>query len=122
MKPRRFELIQQWEGAVSETSDETFWAELRDLTDPSSKREIVEIYLREVADQDKPLVAPGAVFYWSIGYDTSFSGSLVRASEIKFRRTPRWSKRRLARLSKEAEIMAEKFRNAEQSEQSASAG
>jgi hypothetical protein len=121
-KPRRFELLQQWEGVVSETDTDTFWAELRDLTDPNSNREIVEIYLQEVADQDKPLVAPGAVFYWSIGYDTTLSGSRVRASEIKFRRTPRWSKRRLAELAKKAEIMAEKFLNAERPKQPPAAG
>jgi hypothetical protein len=121
-KARRFELLQQWEGIVTEIDNETFWAELRDLTDPTPNREVVEIYNREVDDQDKALVAPGAVFYWSIGYDTSRAGSLMRASEIKFRRTPIWSKRRLGKLSKQATIMAEKFLNAQQADQSPTAG
>jgi hypothetical protein len=121
-RPRKFELLQQWEGVVTEMDGETFWAELRDLTDNTSNREVVEIYFGEVAEQDKPLIAPGAVFYWSVGYDTSRAGSLVRASEIKFRRTPRWTNRRLEKIRKEAKLMAEKFRNAQQPEQSTTAG
>jgi hypothetical protein len=121
-KPRKFDLMQQWEGVVTEIEAETFWAELRDLTEPTSNREVVEIYLREVAEQDKVLLAPGAVFYWSVGYDTSRPGTQVRASEIKFRRTPRWSKRRLEKIRIEGKLMAEKFLNVQQSEQSTTAG
>lgn len=89
---RRFEILQQWEGVVSEITDESIWAELRDLTRQSPAIEVVELPLEEIPRADRPLLRIGGVFYWSIGYETSPGGQIRRVSEIRVRRTPQWSR------------------------------
>lgn len=90
----RFRLLQSWEGRVVEVFDEGFVAHLVDLTTPGIEEE-VEIEFEEISPDDESLVVPGAVFYWSIGYLRSPSGSRTRASEIRFRRLPRWTRQDL---------------------------
>ena len=89
---RRFEILQQWEGVVNEITDESIWAELRDLTRQSLAIEVVELLLEEIPRADRPLLKIGGVFYWSIGYETSPGGQIRRVSEIRVRRTPQWSR------------------------------
>jgi hypothetical protein len=88
--PRMFTILQQWEGVVSEVTEDSVWAELLDLTDRSKALEIVELPLDEIAESDRPLLKPGCVFYWCIGYENP-SGTRRRVSEIRVRRTPEWS-------------------------------
>ncbi|MBI2393098.1 MAG: hypothetical protein HYV09_26170 [Deltaproteobacteria bacterium] len=94
----RFDLRQQWEGTVQAIEGEDVVAVLRDLTDPSRPEEEVTIGLDEVSPDDRPLVSPGAIFYWSIGYRTSPFGQVERVSAIRFRRLPAWSKRDIRRI------------------------
>ncbi len=56
----------------------------------------------EIFDDDRPLIKPGATFFWTIGYETRRSGRKV-SSVIRFRRLPRWSAFELARAQKKAE-------------------
>lgn len=88
---RHFEVLQQWEGVVSEVTHDAVWAELLDLTDRSKPLEVIELPLAEVPKPDWPLLAPGSVFYWCIGYERSQGGQIRRVSEIRVRRAPLWS-------------------------------
>jgi len=90
---RRFEVLQQWEGVVTRIEGDAIWADIADLTDRSCPTEIVEIPFDEIPRPDHELIAPGCVFYWIIGYETSPGGQIRRVSEIRVRRTPEWSRR-----------------------------
>lgn len=111
--PRRFDILQQWEGVVDETTDDSVWAEILDLTDRSRPSEIVEIPFNEFAVSDRPLLKPGAVFYWSIGYETSPGGTIWRKSELRVRRTATWSKHAIDSLQAKAKQLSTQYANAE---------
>jgi hypothetical protein len=92
-----FNVLQQWEGTVLDTSDREFSASLRDLT-AQLPEEVATFDVAEVSEDDRSLLAPGAVFYWALGYETSATGQRSRVSRIRFRRLPRWTRRDLAKL------------------------
>ena len=96
---------ERWEGIVLEVEDGTFRARLVDL-DRHAPDEDAEIYWSEVSDEDRDLVEPGAVFYWSIGYYTDRMGQRMRRSLVRFRRLPTWTKRELEDARHEAEKTA----------------
>ncbi len=104
----RVKVLQQWEGVVTDTTSDSFYAELQDLGNSSVPLEFVEIPFDEVPGDDQPLLVEGAVFYWSIGYKTSPGGQLERVSEIRLRRTPRWTKRAIEQATKRAEELFER--------------
>ncbi|MBF0549269.1 MAG: hypothetical protein HQK60_01920 [Deltaproteobacteria bacterium] len=81
--------LQKWEGTVSYIGEESFMACLFDLTAPGPDEE-AEIPIKEISLDDRELLKPGAVFYWSIGYQDSKKGQRTRASKIRFRRLPAW--------------------------------
>ncbi len=60
-----------------------------------------EIALEWVSDQDKDLVIPGAVFYWTL-YKETRRGSIRNSQELRFRRLPSWSRSQLERIQAEA--------------------
>jgi hypothetical protein len=105
----RFQLLQQWEGRVSDVSDQEFTAVLRDLTDPNQPEEEATFSLVEVSEQDEGLVARGAIFYWVIGYRISASGQKTRSSDLRFRRLPVWTRSEIKRFTKKAEEFEEVF-------------
>jgi hypothetical protein len=86
----RFSVRQFFEGVVTAVNerDGTFTATIVDRTDSTLPDEAVEIGRSEVDDQDWELIAPGACFYWYIGYKTANRGR-ERVGEIRFRRLPR---------------------------------
>ncbi len=88
---RRFKLLQAWEGVVTEVGPGSVWADIIDLTERTRPTEVVEFSSDEVPQADHPLLVPGGVFYWTIGYDTSPGGTVQLVSEIRMRRTPAWS-------------------------------
>ena len=81
---RQFQILQQFEGVVCKCDAQGMRVELSDLTS-SNPREFADISLEDVSEQDLPLVKPGAVFYWSLGFETSTGGQRSRVSEIRFR-------------------------------------
>lgn len=83
----RFVLHEMWEGVVEEVFDTYFVADLESKT-LYGTREVAEIYTCEVSLADRELLRPGAVFYWSIGYEDRPSGQRVRSSILRFRRLP----------------------------------
>lgn len=100
--PRKIRILQQWEGVVSEVGDKDFTAELRDLTNVDNAPQVAEFPYSEISKSDRSLIAPGAVFYWSIGYDTTPGGQITRVSEIRLRRSPEWTERKLEAVRAEA--------------------
>lgn len=95
--PRRtatFKALQQFEGRVLDVGPDWFSAALFDMTDEITEEE-AEFDLDEVSSDDRSLVVPGAIFYWSIGYRTERSGERSRTSLIWFRRLPVWGERDL---------------------------
>jgi hypothetical protein len=94
-----FTLLQQWEGVVAEPpSGGEFVAILRDLTKPTMPEERAVFPLDQVSPSDRFLVIPGAVFYWSIGYEDLLTGTRRTVSVIRFRRLPAWSKNDMRRI------------------------
>lgn len=104
----RFDALQKWEGRVSRIDDSTFTAVLLDNLDPSVEEE-AEFDLEEVSRGDLNLVAPGAVFYWSVGYRTEPSGERSRSSVLVFRRLPAWSEKGLHRAADRAKELRDSF-------------
>lgn len=98
--PRRFEPLQQWEGVVEELSEHIVTATIADLTDHSREAEIVTLSQEEFAEADWPVLVPGSIFYWSIGYEYVTGGTKRRVSEIRVRRTPEWSESTVKSIKK----------------------
>jgi hypothetical protein len=105
----RFALLQQWEGVVRELGPAEFTAVLRDLTNPAQPEEEVVLSFDDVTPDDQKLLAPGGIFYWSIGYRKERTGQVDRVSTIRFRRLPAWSRRDLQRLNDRAKALMERF-------------
>jgi hypothetical protein len=103
-----FLALQRWEGVVTECGDETFLARLNDLSAEGADEE-VELPLQDISDEDRPLVALGAVFYWAIGYRFDGSGQRSRVSSLRFRRLPVWSAAELAAARERAAVVAGVF-------------
>lgn len=104
----RFIPLQKWEGTVVEVLDEGFFARLVDLTSGGVDEE-AEFPLEEVSDADRPLIAPGAVFYWNIGYFDSLSGQRTRSSVIRFRRLPVWRVEELERAKQKTQCIIDEL-------------
>jgi hypothetical protein len=97
-----FITLQKWEGFVLEVSNDSFIAQLHDLTNDMPDEE-VELYIEEVPKSDRELLTKGAYFYWSIGYNDSPSGQRTRESMIRFKREPVWQKTELDKANQKAE-------------------
>jgi hypothetical protein len=96
-----FRAMQKWEGHVIQVGKDTFSARLVPIVGEGPDQE-GEIYVEEVAPDDRSLIEPGAVFYWSIGYLDRPSGRL-RASILRFCRLPVWTKRELENAAAKAD-------------------
>jgi hypothetical protein len=105
-EPRRREethqALRQWEGVVEAVNDDEFEARLSALDDPTVDDEFVTLETARVAQDDRSLIEPGAVFYWNIGETHTVDGQLRNYSEIRFRRLPKRTKRDLERATEEA--------------------
>lgn len=69
-----------------------------------------DIYFDWVMDQDRDLVAPGAVFYLTIYKSRLRGGTIVNSQELRFRRLPAWSRQQVAKVSELAANIAQKMR------------
>ncbi len=87
--PRTFTSLQKWEGYVVEVHEDLFIARITDL-DGMHEDEEIEVMFSEISEDDRERIAPGAIFYWHIGYEAE-RGTVKRSSIIRFRRMPRWT-------------------------------
>lgn len=104
----RFDLRQQWEGAVTAVGVDSFSASLRDLTDPTVSEETAELFLEDVGESDRDLIEPGAVFYWSVGYEDTPRGR-ERKSIIRFRRLPGWGRQQMNSVKAKSDELSAYF-------------
>lgn len=104
ISPRRSHMIslQKWQGYVLKVSDTSLFVRLVDLTQNAPDEE-AEIPIEEISEDDRDLIKPGAIFYWSIGYLDSYSGQRSRVSVVRFQRIPAWSKAEIDAAHREAE-------------------
>lgn len=107
-KGQRFNVRQKWEGFVIEKNDETFLAWLTPIMGEGPDQ-IAEIYISKVETEDRALVKPGAVFYWTIGYARDESPTLRRDQILRFRRLPGWTDQELEKARARAERLESLF-------------
>lgn len=108
-RPRRFKVLQQFEGTVEAAFDDSFTAKICDVTNPSMPDEFVKISIEEISVEDRSLIVPGCVFYWAIGYETREGGQITRVSEIRTRRAPTWSNREVKTIGERAKATLDKL-------------
>ncbi len=109
-KPQpRFKALQLFEGTVTEAGEEAFVATLRDQTDPADPLQRATISIDNVWESDRDLIAPGAVFYWSIGYRIEPHGQRSLTSNLRFRRLPAWTPSDLRRTEDVASSLNDFF-------------
>lgn len=109
-KPQhRFKVLQTWEGTILEISEDECRAIIRDRTTPENPDEEITFSIEEIPESDQPLALPGAVFYWSIGYDDRLDGQRNRVSSIRVRRIPVWKDKELKAARREAESLSERI-------------
>jgi hypothetical protein len=111
LSDRGIKLLQQWECIVLDVREDCVECEMHDLTDDTRSVEFAEIYLDEFNRFDRPLLAEGTVFYWSIGREESTSGTIRRYSELRVRRMPPLSKLRTLEIAQEADRLRELITN-----------
>jgi hypothetical protein len=102
-----FEVRQKWEGYVQSVDEETFSAVLTAIQGDEGEQQ-AEIYLENIDEVDRKLIEPGAIFYWSVGYLDRPSGR-QRASVIRFRRLPAWTRADIEEAQAEAEELSSMF-------------
>jgi hypothetical protein len=100
---QRTQVMQQWEGTVVEVSSNSFGARLQSLTTAEEPEEWATLQMDDVTEDERHLIQPGGVFYWSVGYLIEPHGQRRTASTIYFRRLPRWTDRELETASRAAD-------------------
>jgi hypothetical protein len=80
---------QRWQGYVTSVEGDKFFAVVYD-TSPEHRDEVedVELERQEVAELMRPLIVPGAIFFWDIGFQVEPSGQRIRQSIISFPMIP----------------------------------
>jgi len=80
---------QRWQGYVTAVQDQTFQGVVYD-TSPEYSNEIEEVEFdrKDVAELMRPLIRPGAVFFWDIGFQVEPSGQRMRQSIVSFPMIP----------------------------------
>lgn len=102
-----FNPIQEWEGYVVDIEKDSFTAQLVDITDlEHCVAEVAEFPILDLSDNDIPLLQPGAVFRWSLGYTRSNSGVKRRVSQIVFRQLPKWTRSDIEKANSKANKFA----------------
>ena len=103
---------QSWTGTVTGTEGNIFRAVLVDETDRSKSDEEGEFSLEEVSPEEQGLVAPGAIFYWTVGTEKTIAGQVKNVSMLQFKRVPQWTRQSLRRAEVQAVDFAALFEEA----------
>lgn len=106
--------LQIWEGKVVQLSEDGSAMEVL-LFDKTGQLpdHTAQMSLEWVAEQDRPLVKPGAIFYLSL-YKETKRGTIKNSQELRFRRLPNWSQSQIKRIMLEAEQLLAWFSVKEQ--------
>jgi hypothetical protein len=110
---RGFAPLYQWEGVVDEVFADRFTARLVPFewrAPNRSKTEFTDFEFEDLSDpSDIDLVAPGAVFYWTIGRCKNEAGTITNTSLVRFRRLPSPGVYQQRQAEKEAESLLRGF-------------
>lgn len=89
-----FKLLESWTGRVDEVDNEngTFSAQVSS-EQQSGILETAQFTLEEISEDDVDLVRPGAIFYWSIGYQVDKFGRRSTQSSLRFKRGKFWTRK-----------------------------
>jgi hypothetical protein len=104
---RSIQILERWDGVVLSVGETVFRARLLDEK-TGTPRVDAEIFISEVAPQDRALLVSGSVFYWHIGYRDP-DGDHERISRIRFRRLPPKTPADLRRAERHATEIRSKF-------------
>jgi hypothetical protein len=89
---RAFAPLYQWEGVVEQVTGDGFRARLLPVRSGLAQRPTIEYadfqYDDLEDDSDRDLIAPGAVFYWTVGRSQRETGQHTKSSLVRFRRLP----------------------------------
>jgi len=115
LKPREvqttFRALQQWEVVVDEITEDSVWVRLFDLTNKECLEETAELLLQEIPSDDRELLSPGSVLYWSIGIETAAGGQIQKVSRIRAKRSGVWTSRKISKLHKQGTSLFESIVN-----------
>jgi hypothetical protein len=102
--------IEQWEGIVLAVEDNSFSARLVNKTNGRAPDEEGQFTFAQLSSpEDRELITPGAIFYFSIGYGESPSRQRRLSAFLRFRRLPAWTKTELAEVEAETSRLAALF-------------
>jgi len=115
LKPREvrtsFRALQQWEVVVDEVTEDSVWVRLLDLTNKKCLEETAELLLQEIPLEDRELLSPGSVLYWSIGIETAAGGQIQKVSRIRAKRSGSWTSRKISKLYEQGASLFEAIVN-----------
>lgn len=104
--------LQIWEGTVLEVDDTAqVMHVLLDAKMGDVPRHTGDIDLEWVAEQDRDLVQPGAVFYLTL-FKRTTRGSVQNSQELRFRRRPAWSPAQIKQVERDAAMLRSKMKKA----------
>jgi hypothetical protein len=102
--------IEQWEGIVLSVEDDSFSARLVNRTNDRIPDEEGQFTFAQLSSpEDCELITPGAIFYFSVGYEESPSRQRRLSAFLRFRRLPAWTKTELAEVEEETSRLAALF-------------
>jgi hypothetical protein len=99
---QKFIPLSRREGVVLEVRQDEFDARLVDLDGDEGDLDAT-FAIEELSPDDVPLLRPGAVFYWTIGYLDDQVRRRTRVSDLRFRRLPHEDVKGLAEAEAEAD-------------------
>lgn len=105
-----FRSLERWEGVVDELKGNEIFVRLYSDSIPNY-HETAVLSTNDVDPDDRELLVPGGVFYWSIGYRDGPSGRET-ISVMRFRRLPAWDEKRLNKIRREADELFKHFGSA----------
>lgn len=104
---RSFRVLATWEGVVEEVHGDRFVARLIPIVDGLPDRSNIEqtdFHFDEVAyEDDLRKVAPGAIFFWTVGRRMDAAGTLENTSLVRFRRQADRTANRMRAIDTEVE-------------------
>lgn len=103
---RGFSPLSHWEGVVEEVNGSEFSCRLIPLGGQNGHdvHQFTEFSFEDLAvEEDRSLVRPGAIFYWTVGRARNEAGTLTNMSLVRFRRRPAATRHGRERAEREAE-------------------
>ena len=106
---RTFQVLQKWVGEITDIDDSSVWALIAHEDSPEHFIEVVELAIEDF-QMDQDVLEVGMVFYWSLGYEYH-RGTARKYSDIRVRRTPKWSHAQVEAIRLRAKGLAATYKN-----------